>query len=203
MIEYLSVGIGFAFAAAVQPGPLQAFLFSRVAAQGWRRTLPAALSPLLSDVPIALVVLLVLNRLPPSAARVLQAAGGVLLLYLAVMAWRSARRNTERDASEAGSAPRTLLAAVAVNLLNPNPYLGWSLVLGPLALKAWAEAPSHAVVLIGAFYITMVATLAATIVLFGATRYLAPRSRRALVLASAIVLGALGVWQLAVGVWPR
>ncbi len=31
MIENMIIGGGFAFAAAVQPGPLQAFLLSRVA----------------------------------------------------------------------------------------------------------------------------------------------------------------------------
>ena len=57
---------GFAFAAALQPGPLQAYLLASVAQRGWKRTLPAALSPLLSDGPIILVVLLVLTRLPDS-----------------------------------------------------------------------------------------------------------------------------------------
>ena len=44
MFELMLIGGGFAFAAAVQPGPLQAFLLARVAADGWKRTLPAALA---------------------------------------------------------------------------------------------------------------------------------------------------------------
>jgi len=80
MLENLVLGGGFAFAAAVQPGPLQAYLLSQVAARGWRRTLPAALAPLLSDGPIALLVLLVLGRLSVGAQQALRAAGGVLLL---------------------------------------------------------------------------------------------------------------------------
>jgi threonine/homoserine/homoserine lactone efflux protein len=79
VLEYLLIGGGFAFAAAIQPGPLQAFLLSSVAQKGWKRTLPASLSPLLSDGPIALLVLLVLNRVPETMGRVLQATGGVLL----------------------------------------------------------------------------------------------------------------------------
>ena len=64
LLRDLLIGAGFAFGAAVQPGPLQAFLLSRVATAGWRRALPACFSPLLSDIPIALLALLVLGRLP-------------------------------------------------------------------------------------------------------------------------------------------
>lgn len=46
LLEYIFVGGSLAFAAAAQPGPLQAFLLSRVAAVGWKRTLPASLAPI-------------------------------------------------------------------------------------------------------------------------------------------------------------
>jgi threonine/homoserine/homoserine lactone efflux protein len=200
VLEYVLIGGGFAFAAAVQPGPLQAFLLARVAEKGWKRTLPAALSPLLSDGPIALVVLLVLNRLPATMGRVLQAAGGVLLLYLAVAGLRRWRRQAGQGEEGDHSAPRTLLQAAMVNLLNPNPYLGWSLVLGPTAMKAWGQAPANAVALVGAFYATLVVTLALTILLFGTTRFLGPRGRRVLVLVSAAALAAIGVYQLAASI---
>lgn len=200
MLEYLIVGGGFAFAAAAQPGPLQAFLLSRAAAQGWRRTLPAALSPLLSDVPIALLVLLAIGRLPGLAQQGLRAAGGILLMYLGWAAWREARIGPRAASSEDHSAPATLLQAALVNVLNPNPYLGWALVLGPAAITAWHRRPADAVVLVAAFYGTMVVSLAAFIVLAGTARLLKPRARRALILVSAVVLALLGVYQLAVGV---
>jgi threonine/homoserine/homoserine lactone efflux protein len=93
--------------------------------------------------------------------------------------------------------PRTLLQAATVNILNPNPYLGWSLVLGPAVLVAWLKSPWNAVALIVAFYTTMVVALACTILLFGTTRLLGPGGRRALILMSAVALAALGVYQLA------
>jgi threonine/homoserine/homoserine lactone efflux protein len=206
--DYLVVGVGFAFAAAVQPGPLQAFLLSRVAEHGWRRTLPAALSPLVSDVPVALVVLLVLRRLSGGMIRGLEVAGGLLLLYLAATAYRRLRRSPGAGAGGAppgadqappASAPHTLLQAATVNLLNPNPYLGWSLVLGPAVLTAWSAGPMHAAVLLGAFYGTMVSSLALTIVVFGTAGFLGERQRRGLVLVSAVTLAALGVYQLVIG----
>jgi len=77
MLENILIGGGFAFAAAVQPGPLQAFLFSRVMSLGWKRTLPASLAPLISDIPIAILVLLVVGQLSDTFQSVLRAGGAV------------------------------------------------------------------------------------------------------------------------------
>jgi len=198
MLEYVALGTGFAFSAGVQPGPLQAFLLARVAANGWKRTLPASLSPVLSDIPIALLVLFALGRLPAVTQLALRAAGGILLLYLAWSTLRQLRQAPVPSAEIPHSAPRTLLQATLVNVLNPNPYLGWALVLGPAAQEAWHQHPSWAVALVVAFYSTMVLTLAASIFIFGTARFLGPRAQRCLICASGIILAAIGIYQLAV-----
>jgi threonine/homoserine/homoserine lactone efflux protein len=203
MLEYLVFGCAFALAAAVQPGPLQAFLLAQVVQKGWKRTLPAACAPLISDGPVALLVLLVLRRLPNGMDRVLQAAGGVLLLGFGVAAYRRWRRREGNPSDGRATGPRTLMQATVVNLLNPGPYVGWSLILGPKVLSAWREGPANAVVLLIAFYGTMVMMLALTIVLFGTTRFLGPRGQRRLILASGIALAALGAYQLLSSVRPH
>jgi threonine/homoserine/homoserine lactone efflux protein len=194
LLKQLILGGGLGFAAGLQPGPLLAFLVTRAAATGWRRTLPACLSPLLSDGPIALVSLVLLSQLPPSFHLVLRAAGGLLLLYFAGGTFLQWRRPA--GTAPGGSAPRTLLEAALVNLLNPNPYLGWSLVLGPAFLSAWRESPLHAFALVGALYGTMCATMAVFVLAVGTTGLLGPRARRALVLLTAVVLAGLGVFLL-------
>ena len=120
MLGYLIIGSGFAFAAAIQPGPLQAYLLSSVAQIGWKRTLPASFAPMISDGPIALLVLLVLNHITGTMSRVLQAAGGVFLIYLAWASYRRWKKQTTTMPETNGSAPRTLLQAATVNILNPN-----------------------------------------------------------------------------------
>jgi threonine/homoserine/homoserine lactone efflux protein len=197
MMQYLLLGGGLAFAATIQPGPLQAFLLSRVATAGWRRTLPACLAPLLSDGPIAGVALLVLGQLSPALQKLLKAAGGVLLLYLAWAAFRVWLRPVDRQSRV--SVPRTLFQAALVNLLNPNPYLSWTLVLGPALLNAWHQHPVNAVALLVAFYGTMVVMLALFIVLVGTARFLGPRGRHALLALSALVLALLGIYLLITG----
>lgn len=196
MFEDILFGSGYAFACAIQPGPLQAFLLSQVAQKGWRRTLPASLSPVLSDGPIAVLVLLILHRLPVGAERFLQAAGGLLLLYLAWAALAQLRIQTGEARVAEGSTPRTVLQAAVVNILNPNPYLGWTLVLGPKMLSAWAQSGGHAVALVVSFYATMILTLAAIILLFGTARFLGTRGRRVLMVLSAGALALLGIFQL-------
>lgn len=193
MLTYLILGITYAFAAAVQPGPLQTYLISQTLTHNWRRTLPAALSPLLSDGPIILLVLLVLSRVPLWMAQALRLAGGVFVLYLAwgaLKAWRT------YDAQHMQPAPSSLLRAALVNVLNPNPYISWTLVLGPLLLKGWRETPSHGVALLAGFYGTMVLALAATIVLFAAARNLGPRVTRLLIALSSVALACFGCYLL-------
>jgi threonine/homoserine/homoserine lactone efflux protein len=193
MLTYLILGMTYAFAAAVQPGPLQTYLISQTLSHGWRRTLPAAFSPLLSDGPVILLVLLVLSRVPASMAQALRLAGGVFVLYLA---WVAAKSWRAYDARHIAPAPSSLLRAALVNVLNPNPYISWSLVLGPLLLKAWRETPAHGVALLAGFYGTMVLALAATIVLFAAARNLGPRVTRVLIAISSIALACFGCYLL-------
>jgi threonine/homoserine/homoserine lactone efflux protein len=198
VLKYILLGGGFALVAAVQPGPLQAFLVSRVLTHGWTRTLPAALSPVLSDGPIALLMLFILRTLPVAVQHALRLAGGGYLVALAWSAWREARLDRPGGTPPTAT-PRTLLKAVVVNLLNPNPYLGWAFVLGPGVVAAWRETPVYAVALVAAFYATMTAGLAAFIVACGTARLLSTGTQRTLMLAAAAVLGCLGVWQVFVG----
>jgi threonine/homoserine/homoserine lactone efflux protein len=196
VIEYILIGGGFAFAAAAQPGPLQAFLLSRVAAVGWKRTLPAAFAPLISDGPIALIMLTLLHRVAHGFEAILRGAGGLVLLYFAFrtfMEWRRFGKGSER---ESPSSPRTLLQAVAVNFINPGPWIGWSLIVGPVALKAWAETPVNAIVLVASFYIVMVGSLLAFIMALGTTSCLGPRGRRGLLLSASVVLAGLAIYSL-------
>ncbi len=190
--------MALAFSAVVQPGPLQAFLLARVASIGWRRTLPAAFAPLLSDGPIALIALFLLVRLPPIYLEVLRIIGGGLLLYFAWIAYGGWKNPS--DPSDPIAAPRTFFEAVLVNLLNPNPYLGWSLIMGPAVLSAWREHSSHALALIAGFYGTMVIGLAAFIALAGTATRFGSRTKERVLLASIWILAALGLFLVLTGI---
>ena len=80
MLEYVLIATGFALSAAIQPGPLQAYLLSSVAKTGWLCTLPACLAPLISDGPILLLG--ATRFLGKRGRRVLVLASAVLLAAL-------------------------------------------------------------------------------------------------------------------------
>ena len=199
MAVYLALGLTLGFAASVQPGPLTAYLISQALSSGWRRAIPAAAAPLLSDGPIAVLVLLVLTHVPPTLVHWLRVIGGGFLLLLAAGAARTWHRY-DAAAAPAPGGERSLLKAATVNLLNPSAYLGWSLIIGPLLLKAWHEAPARGVALVAAFYGTMIATNAGIVLLFHLTRALGPRVNRVLIGVSALGLAGFGVYQLWRGV---
>jgi threonine/homoserine/homoserine lactone efflux protein len=202
MWTYLLAGAGFAFAAAVQPGPFQTYLLSEALARGWRRTLPAALAPVLSDAPIVAIALLVLVRVPGELVRFLHLAGAVFLFYLARGAWRAWRQNDLVGEPEPGSDRRTFLKATLVNFLNPNPWLGWTLVMGPMFLTGYREAPSRGIALIVSFYVTMVVCLVGLITVFASARRLDPKVQKVFQGLSVLALAGFGLFQLWLGIWP-
>ncbi|RLD06327.1 MAG: hypothetical protein DRI65_07005 [Chloroflexota bacterium] len=196
MVNNILIGISYALSAGLQPGPLQAFFLAKVAEQGWRRTLPAAFAPLISDGPIALVSILLLNILPETFRNLLQLAGGFLLLYFAWNAYRNWREDQVIEFGESESTPKTVFQAALINLLNPNPYLGWSLVMGPAVVAAWAKSPGTAVSLLLAFYITMITTSMVMIYLMGRASLLGPGASKVMNLISALLLVGLGLYFL-------
>ena len=200
MTSYLILGITYAFAAAVQPGPFQTYLISQTLSNGWRRTVPAAFAPLLSDGPIIVLVLIVMSRMRDWLAQVLQIAGGVFLLYLAISAFKSWRDYNLKKAIQGQSGRQTVFKAVLVNLLNPAPYLNWSLIMGPLLLKGWRETPAHGIALLGGFYTTMILIMLGIMLLFAAGRNLGPRVSRMLVGISSIALVFFGFYELWLGI---
>lgn len=200
MWKYLIFGFTYAFAAVVQPGPFQTYLMSETLTRGWRRTLPAAFAPLLSDVPIIAVVLLGLSRVPGEMARYLHLAGAIFLFYLSWRAFLTWRRYVPGSEETSSGGNRTLFKAMFVNLLNPHPWLGWSLIMGPLFLEGYREAPSHGIALIVGFYGTMISCLIGLIMLFAFARRFGPRINRIMLGLSVLALLFFGLYQLWLGI---
>jgi threonine/homoserine/homoserine lactone efflux protein len=200
MINYLILGSVYAFAAAVQPGPLQAYLISQTLTNGWRRTVFASFAPLLSDGPIIILVLFILSHFSVGFIQVLQSIGGIFLLYLAYGAFKTWRNYNPNKEVVIQSTQQTIFKATFVNLLNPNPYLGWSLVMGPLLLKSWHESPMNGIILLVSFYFTMIFFTACIVLLFAAAKNLGQKVNKILIGISVIALASFGIYQLWLGI---
>jgi len=197
---YVLQGIGYGLAAAAQPGPLQTYLISQALTKGWKQALPAALAPLISDGPIVAFSLLVISQLPARLERFLYIAGGLFLLYLAYSTYRSWKYFDSNPPSPNMENPQSLLKAALVNVLNPNPYLFWSLATGPILLTGWRDTTIHGLSFLAGFYATMILGLATIILVFGSARQLGPRVNRALLGISALALLCFGLFQLWLGI---
>jgi threonine/homoserine/homoserine lactone efflux protein len=199
MFAYLITGITYGFAAAVSPGPLSMFLMSQAVTRGWRKTLPAAFSPLLTDGPVAILVVTVLSRIPPALILYLRVLGGALILYLAFEAWKTWRDFQAKDTAVTQAAGNSLLKAVLINWLNPNLYISWSVILGPIVLSGWRKSPSGGIAVTLGFYVTIVIVMIGMIFMFAAAKNLGPKVRRSLIGLSSIALACLGIYQLWLG----
>jgi threonine/homoserine/homoserine lactone efflux protein len=198
---YILQGFGYGFTAAVQPGPFQTYVLSQALTRGWRRALPMALAPLLSDGPIIALMLLVLSQVPDWLQRFLHVAGGLFVLTLAWGAFKAWRAFDAEAQPGTTHSQQSLLKAALMNMLNPNPYLFWSLVTGPILLEGWREAPVNGIGLLLGFYATMIASLVGLILLFGAARRLGPRVNRILLGISTVALVGFSFYQLYCGIW--
>lgn len=198
---YVIQGIGYGFAAAVQPGPFQTYIISQTLLRGWRRTLIAALAPLISDGPIIALCLLVLSQVPAWFERFLYVAGGLFILYLAFGAYQSWKKFEAKVNVNDAETGQSVWKAALMNALSPGPYVFWTLVTGPILMRGWREMPIYGVGFLAGFYVTIVSGIAVLILLFGLARELGPKVNRSLIGISAVALFCFGLYQLWQGVF--
>ena len=196
MSYYIIFGITYAFAAAVQPGPFQTYLISQTLNNGWRSTIPAAFAPLLSDIPIFILIMFILSNVPDWFQNALQICGGLFLIFLASNAFKSFRNFDPQESTSVKTKRQTLLQASIVNILNPHPYIGWSLIMGPLFLKGWAENSLNSFALVGSFYTILTTMSIGIILLFAFARSLGPKVSKTMIGLSSIALLLFGLYQL-------
>lgn len=198
---YLTQGLFLGFYAASMPGPFQAFLLSQTLRNGWRRSLPLALIPLLSDGPIMLTFILVLSQLPAWFTSALQIIGGLFILYLAWDAFLAARKIEKSDPNTSVSAPNNLsfLKCATMNLLNPNVYIFWGTIGVPTILAGWKISPVWGIAFVLGFYGLMIPTLVGWIALFGTLGQLKPKIQTIITRLIALILVVVAINMLFTG----
>ena len=188
-------GAALGVSAAASPGPMQTFLISETLLGGFKRSFPIAFAPLATDLPIVALILLVLKQLPSGATRLLSLAGGLYVLYLARGLWRQWRAGAGQrfDAVADDASPWTMLRrAVLMNFLNPNPYLFWGLVGGPILLGALDQSVLHAGAFLIGMYGVFIGLQLALIAVFHFARRLGPQIVRGMLFISIGVLAIFG-----------
>jgi threonine/homoserine/homoserine lactone efflux protein len=156
------------------------------------RSLPVAFAPLLSDGPIIVLSFLLLSQVPPGFQQFLYSAGGFFVLYIAYGSYKSWKDFNLDQLYGGTEIQQSLLQAALINALNPNPYIFWSLVTGPILVKGWRERPVSGVGFLTGFYITMILGFVTLILVFGLARQLDTSVNHLLLGISALALFCFG-----------
>ena len=195
LFSYIIKAAGIGFSAAVTPGPLQAVFLSYAIKGGWKRTLPAAFAPLVSDGPVILIVMLLLTNIPSGFIRVLQIGGAVFLIYLAWESYKAFRKGNQIEVTQVSNGWGKLLEDTTMNLLAPGPWLFWSLINGPNLTEAWTHSTLWGAAYLVSFYGVFIISNIGLILLFSTMRTMGEKVRRGLLLISAVILAGFAVYQ--------
>jgi len=198
MAIYLLQGVMLALPTVLTPSPFRIYLITEVLQHGFRRTLPAIFAPAITDGPIILLVLLILSRMPQWMLDALRFGGGLYLLYLATNVVRLLRRTTVPTLRASGgqSARQSLGRAVVVNALNPNPYIFWTVVAGPILMLGLAQSLATGLAFLLGFYGVFFVGVTIVIWLFSAAGRINPAANRLLLGVSALGLALIGLMQI-------
>jgi threonine/homoserine/homoserine lactone efflux protein len=194
-MSYVFLGFSLGLSAGLAPGPLLALVIQRTLRYGVGSGLRIAIAPLLTDLPIVILALLVISRLPEVYLHGLMALGGFFVLWLAWEAWRETGEALSTDV-EIPSAQQDLLRGMMVNFLNPHPYLFWGTVGAPVVIQAWNMNPWHAVGFIVMFYLFLVGSKVVLALVLGRARRLPTHLYHRLMQFSALLMLIAGGMML-------
>jgi threonine/homoserine/homoserine lactone efflux protein len=150
----LLFGIVVGLAAGLSPGPLVTLVISETLKNGRKEGIEVAISPLISELPIVLFVLVILSSVPENSIIIaaISLLGASFLIYLGFSNLRCSVRVSE-DALGRNNA---LLRGIVTNLLNPTTYVFWFTVGGPRILEGVRVHFSAAILFVLGFYAMLV-----------------------------------------------
>jgi len=168
-LSYLFSGLVLGLSAGLSPGPLLTLVITQTLKHGIGEGVKVSLAPLLTDLPIVVFALLVLNRLtslnPILGSISLFGAG-----YLFYLGYESFRFKGTVYSGQA-EAPHSFKKGITANFLNPSPYMFWLSIGGPLMLKAFGLGPAAAFLFIVPFYVLLIGAKCMVAVISGSSRH--------------------------------
>jgi len=166
-VELFSMGLVLGLAAGFGPGPLSTMVISEALRHGALAGTKVAMGPLITDLPIILVSLFVLSRLPNQDVALggLSLVGAIVLCYFGIRSMRA----TAIDVTESDVKTQSLRKGALVNALNPHPYVFWFTVGGPTIVRA--STPIDVAAFIVPLFVCLVGAKALIAVAVGRSRH--------------------------------
>lgn len=199
-MDALLTGLGLGLGSGLAPGPLLVLALAVTLRFGRGPGLQVAIAPLLSDFLIIAISLSVLSQMPSNVITWLGVTGGIVIVFSAWETWRSARTtspNALLDKAHAPGIPNRRppwLQGFLVNLLNPAPWVFWTTAGSALVINQWTASPSRAVVFLLAFYLGLVGSKVAMVLLLAAGRHrLSITAYRYILFGASLALLIIGI----------
>jgi len=133
ILEYLGIGLSLGVTAGISPGPLMALVISETMKGGRMGGIKVAVAPLVTDVPLILVITFVLRYIKSmqSLLGIISLVGSFLLLYFGYRDLQTGKISLQTGDVRSNSFRKGILT----NLLNPHPYVFWLFIGVPFMMK--------------------------------------------------------------------
>ena len=159
VISLALAGASLGVIEGIKPGPLLTMVIRETLSGGLRAGLWTAAAPIFTDGPLIIISLLAAAFLAEheSLLFVVTLAGGAFLAHMGIECFSLDPPNIdEHYPTPTGS----FLRGIATNLLNPNVYVFWFLIGGPLMASAVQQEFLAPIAYAGTFLITIMLTKA-------------------------------------------
>ncbi len=189
ILTLAAAGIALGLFEGIRPGPLLTMVIRETLTGGWYAGARAASAPIFTDGPLIIVSIFLSGWIAeqPSILFVISLLGAGFLVWFGIDCFRIEAPDPD-TAQEAvtGSFRR----GVITNLLNPNVYVFWFLIGGPLMASAAAEEPLAPVAYALSFLVTIIIVKMVIALIFDRTRgSMSPRAYK-------IALGICGLGMI-------
>ena len=168
-LSYLLPGLALGLSAGISPGPLLTLVMTQTLKHGAREGVKVSMAPLLTDLPIIIVVLFILDRLthiaPVLGAISLFGAGYLIYLGYESLVFKGGMPSDQAEAAH------SISKGFVDNFLNPSPYMFLFSFVGPLVLKAFNLSPLAAALFMVPFYSLLVGAKCVVAIAAGRSRY--------------------------------
>ncbi len=148
--DFIITGAIFGLTAGISPGPLLTLIISQTLRHNKSEGIKVAVTPLVTDLPVITAAFFLLSGLSHLniAMSLISFLGAIFLIYLGYGCITT--RGIGIDLQN--GAPSSFLKGIAVNILNPHPFLFWITVGVPVALSAYHLSLRAAILFFVSFY---------------------------------------------------